>query len=107
MAPWVCLTAAATPEFLAAPVPVGHLTSLPAPMELFQMGLTSDRYVVNPLVVPDESERCTTVMAFLGRLMPGLSFLIAGSFPVLILPRKVSASVGPSSLSPLLMPGRL
>src|SRR6201995_4731999 len=107
MAPWVCLTAAATPEFLAAPVPVGHLTSLSEPIEDFQLGLTSDRKVVKPAVVPEESERCTTVMAVLGSFNPGLSLVIAGSFQVLILPLKMSAVVGPSSLRPLLMPGRL
>ena len=47
------------------------------------------------------------MIAVLGRLMPGLSGLIAGSFQVLILPRKMLAIVGPSSLSPLLTPGRL
>ena len=62
---------------------------------------------MKPLVVPDESERWTTVIAVLGRLMPGLRALIAGSFQVLILPRKMLASVGPSSFSPLLTPGRL
>ena len=67
----------------------------------------SDRNVVKPAVVPDESERCTTVIAVLGRLMPGFSDLIAGSFQVLILPRKMLASVGPSSLMPLLTPDRL
>ena len=41
---------------------------------------------MNPSVVPEESERCTTVMAVLGRLIPGFSALIAGSFQVLILP---------------------
>ena len=56
------MTAAATPEFFAAPVPPGHLTSLPEPICDFQVGLTSDRYVVNPSVVPDESERWITVM---------------------------------------------
>ena len=62
---------------------------------------------MKPLVVPDESERWTTVIAVLGRLMPGFSALIAGSFQVLILPRKMLAIVGPSSLSPLLTPDRL
>ena len=62
---------------------------------------------MKPAVVPDESERCTTVIAVLGSFMPGLSLAIAGSFHVLILPRKMSAIVGPSSLSPLLTPDRL
>ena len=103
----VCLTAAATPEFFAAPVPVGHFTSLPEPIDDAQVGLTSDRYVVKPAVVPEESERWTTVIAVLGRLSPGLSDLIAESFHVLIFPEKMSARTGPSSFSPLLIPGRL
>jgi hypothetical protein len=63
--------------------------------------------VVKPFVVPEESERWTIVIAVLGRLIPGFSALIAGSFQVLILPRKMLASVGPSSFRPLLTPGRL
>ena len=62
---------------------------------------------MKPDVVPDESERCTTVIDVLGRLMPGLSALIAASFHVLIWPWKILAMVGPSSLSPLLIPDRL
>ena len=62
---------------------------------------------MKPWVVPEESERCTTVMLVLGRLMPGFSALIAGSFQVLILPMKMFATVGPSSFSPLLTPDRL
>ncbi len=88
-------------------MPTGHFTSLSVPIEDFHAGLTSDRNVVNPAVVPDESERWTIVIAVLGRLSPGLSDLIAGSSQVLILPMKMLASVGPSSFSPLLTPGRL
>ena len=59
-------------------------------------------------VVPDPSERCTTAIAVLGSLMPGLSFAIAGSFHFVISPRKILAMVGPSSTSsPGLMPGKL
>src|SRR2546426_957025 len=35
-------------------------------------------------------------MSVLGRLTPGFSFAIAGSFHLVILPRKMSAMVGPS-----------
>ncbi len=42
---------------------------------------------MKPEVVPEESERCITVIAVLGRLTPGLSALISGSFQLLILPR--------------------
>src|SRR5579871_152323 len=104
MAPAVCLTTAATPELPLPPVPVGHFTSLPLPTADFQAGLVSDSQVVKPFVVPEESERCTTVMAVLGRLRPGFSALMAGSFQVLIWPMKILAVVGPSSFRPLLTP---
>ena len=48
-------------------------------------------------VVPEPSERCTTTIACDGNLAFGLSFLIAASSQVLISPRKILASVGPSS----------
>ena len=62
---------------------------------------------MNPAVVPDESERCTTVIAVLGRLTPEFSDAIAGSFHFVILPAKMSATTGPVSFNPLLTPGRL
>ena len=80
---------------------------MPSPTDDFQVGSTSESHVVKPWVVPEESERWTTVMLVLGRLMPGLSALIAGSSQVLILPMKMPATVGPSSFSPLLTPDRL
>src|SRR5215831_6946030 len=58
-------------------------------------------------VVPDESERTARAMGVLGRLTPGLSDLIAGSFQFLILPWKMSAMVFGSSFRPLLTPDRL
>src|ERR1700760_1425051 len=57
-------------------------------------------------VVPEESERRVMVMAVLGRVPPGLSALMAGSFQVLIWAWKILAMVGPSSLR-LLTPDRL
>jgi hypothetical protein len=39
---------------------------------------------VKPLVVPDESDRCTTVIDDDGSLTPGFCDAIAGSFQVLI-----------------------
>ena len=62
---------------------------------------------MKPLVVPDESERWTTVICVLGRFTPGFSDLIAGAFQVVILPEKMSAIIGPSSFSPVFIPGRL
>ena len=58
-------------------------------------------------VVPDSSERWQTVIDVPGRLAPLLSFAIAGSFHFLILPRKMSAIVAPSSLRPLSTPSTL
>ena len=52
---------------------------------------------MKPLVVPDESERWTTVMSVLGSETPLLSLAIAGSFHLVIFLRKMSASVEPSS----------
>src|SRR5437867_10734683 len=46
-------------------------------------------------VVPDPSERWTTVMSEFGRETPGLTLVIAGSFHFFTLPRKMSASRGP------------
>ncbi len=48
-------------------------------------------------VVPDSSERWQTVTSVLGRVTPLLSFAIAASSHFLILPRKRSATVAPSS----------
>jgi hypothetical protein len=106
-APSVCFTAAATPAFLAAPVPVGHLTVLSEPTCLAQVGLESWRNVVNSFVVPDSSDRCTTVTAVDGSVLPGFNALIAGSFHFLTFPRKMLAIVAPSSLRPLSMPDTL
>ena len=62
---------------------------------------------MKPFVVPDESERCTTVIVVLGRLTPGFSAAIAELFHFVIFPRKMFASVGPSSFRPVLMPDTL
>src|SRR3954451_14129985 len=105
MAPSVCLIAAATPSLPLAPVsPDGHLTSLSAPIADLKAGEESDRKVVKPFVVPDESERWTTVILVAGRVTPGLSALMAGSFQVVIFFWKMSAAVLPSSLRPFSTP---
>src|SRR5215469_11267335 len=57
-------------------------------------------------VVPEESERTAREIGVLGRLAPGLSALIAGSFQVLILAWKMSAMTVGSSFR-LLIPDRL
>lgn len=59
-------------------------------------------------LVPEPSERCTTVILPSGSFTPGLSAAMAGSFQVLTLPRKMSPRVLPSNLSvPAAMPGTL
>ena len=49
-------------------------------------------------VVPEPSERWATEIGRFGKSTFGLSFLSAGSFQLVILPRKMSATVLPSSL---------
>ena len=44
---------------------------------------------MKPAVVPEESERWMTVIVVRGSVTPGFSAAIAGSFHVLILPRKM------------------
>src|SRR4051794_21381863 len=97
MAPAVCLTAAVTPSDPLAPWPVGHGTSLAAPA-VQTAGATAVRYPVKAAVVPEPSERCTTWMPVVGRVTPELSFLMAGSFQVLILPAKMPATASGESL---------
>src|SRR5437764_14960953 len=104
MAPSVAFTAPATPWLPLVPVPVGHLTVLSVPTLDFHVGLAAARTPVKPLVVPEESERWTTVIDVLGSLTPGFSAAIAGSFHFLTVPRKMFAIEGPSSLSPVLRP---
>ena len=65
------------------------------------------RKPVKPAVVPEESERWTTVMAVPGSETPGLSALSSASSHFLTLPRKMSAIVLPSIFSPVWTPGRL
>jgi hypothetical protein len=59
------------------------------------------------LVVPDLSERCTTVIGVLGSSTFGLLLLMAGSFQVVILPSKIFAIVGPSRFRCLPLPEML
>ena len=46
-------------------------------------------------VVPEPSERCTMVMRPSGSFTPAFTAAMAGSFQVLILPRKMLARTGP------------
>src|SRR3954462_4613096 len=106
MAPAFCLMQAATPSLPLAPVPVGHLTDLSTPGPLSQAGEYAARNFVKFPVVPDSSERWQTVMFDAGSDMPALPAAIFGSFHLVILPRKMSAIVAPSSLRPVLTPSR-
>src|SRR3954447_25885656 len=99
--------AAATPSLPLAPVPVGHFTVLSEPTLDSHSLLEPTRKPVKPLVVPDSSERWTTVMLDEGRLTPRFCFAISGSFHFFTFPRKMSASVAPSSFRPDLTPLRL
>src|SRR5215469_15059474 len=90
MAPGVVLTICATPPLpLPACAPDGQLMVEELPS--FQ-ALPADfsRNRVKFSVVPEESERTARVIGVLGRLTPGLSALIAGSFQFLILAWKMS-----------------
>src|SRR4051795_11268905 len=107
MLPSFCLMHAATPSLPFAPVPVGHLTDLSTPGPFFHAGESSARNAVKFFVVPDSSLRWQTVMLPLGSETPLFSLAIAGSFQVLTLPRKMSATVAPSSLRPLSTPSTL
>src|SRR5690348_14806923 len=93
MAPSVSLTSLATPELPVAPcVPSGQLT-----VELLPRVQSDGAALVSQLVkfcvVPEESLRCTTVIAVLGSFAFGLSVLIAASSQVLIAPEKIFAVV--------------
>src|ERR1700730_7110024 len=106
MEPVVDLIAAAT---LAPPVEacaVFGQVMVEAVLSFHALPAASTRYWEKFAVVPEESARTSRVIEVLGRLRPGLSALIAGSFQVLIVPWKIPARVVASSLSPV-MPGRL
>src|SRR5438552_2124227 len=100
MAPSVCLMAAATPSFPLAPTPTGHWTALSAPTCEDHVELSLASQPVNTNVVPDESARWATVIFSSGNDALLFRAWILGSFHFVILPRKMSATVGPSSLSP-------
>src|SRR5215469_17249691 len=105
MAPGVVLMICATPPL---PVPP-RLVAGQEMVELvpsFQFGAESTRNWEKFAVVPEESERRAMVTAVLGRLTPGLSAVIFGSFHFLMSPWKRPAMTGPSSFR-FVTPGRL
>src|SRR5690606_11469860 len=84
---------AATPEFFSAPwVAAGQFTVSPDP-SVHVSGAAAERYLVKLLVVPDPSERCTTVIFVAGSVASGLSASIAGSAQLVIRPPKIPATV--------------
>src|SRR5215469_16727837 len=105
MAPGVVLMICATPPL---PLPACALEGqLMVELEpSFQVGADSVRNREKFAVVPEESERTARAIGVLGRLTPGLSALIAGSFQVLMWPWKMFAMVGMSSFR-LLTPDTL
>src|SRR3954452_12332851 len=92
MVPLPLVTAWITPDVPWAPSPplTGHRLSgswdqAPCPALL--------SHSVKFLLVPESSERWTGTMRSAGRLVPGLSALIAGSFQSVMLPAKILAAV--------------
>src|SRR5215468_7671235 len=106
MAPAVLLTICATPPLPLPPrLVAGQLMveSLPS----FQTpGADCTRNEEKFEVVPEESERRAMVIAVLGRLTPGLSAVIFGSFHFLMSAWKIPAMTGPSSFR-FVTPGTL
>src|SRR6266498_5494872 len=106
MPPSPCLTICATPVFFSPPwVSLGHSTVSPLP-SFHAVGAAATRYLVKLLVVPEPSERCATVIGLAGRVTPGLSAAITGSFQVLTSRWKILAMVSGLSWS-LSTPDRL
>src|SRR5450631_3172149 len=89
MPPSVALTALATPaDFsLPSPLPVHFL----AGFAVQSVGAAAARYLVKFSVVPDSSERKNTLTAVSGRVTPGLTAAIAGSFHLVMTPLTILA----------------
>ena len=68
----------------------GHCTEVPAPGPALKSASIAARWLVKLKVVPDESERTTTVIGMSGSVTPGLAAAIFSSFQLVILPRKIS-----------------
>src|SRR6476659_1283190 len=90
MPPSVDWTACWIPWDLALPCPVLPCHTLSG-FAVHTVGAAAARYFWKLLDVPDESDRKKTVIGVLGRLAPLLMALMAGSFQVLIWPRKIFA----------------
>src|SRR5579872_3449972 len=70
-------------------------------------GSASARKVENKNVSALLSERCSVTTGRLGKVRPGLSDAIAGSFHVLIVPWYILDRISPDSVTYSVTPGRL
>src|SRR2546421_10685787 len=96
-----------TPELPLPPWPPGHCTALSAPTCELHSELSCESHDVNTNVVPDSSARCTVWIGRFGRVTPGFRSPISLLSQFVTLPRKMSATVGPSSFRPVLRLGTL
>ncbi len=87
MDPGVCATRPETPSLPLPPTPTGQLTDVATPTFSLNVGDTLARKSMKMKVVPEPSDRWTTVMSVAGSFAAGLSFTSAGSFHFWILPR--------------------
>src|SRR5215470_12759912 len=92
MAPGVCLTVAVTPSFFGDAIILsllGQFTVVPVPGPFFHVSLMALKCCVKTKVVPLLSARRTTVMLVSGSFASGFALAIAGSFHLVISPRKI------------------
>src|ERR1017187_4746811 len=100
-------TTPATPALPLAPRPTGQPMVLDWPYVLFHPALSWLRYPEKTNVVPELSDLCTTRMLFDGRVMLVFRDCISGSFQLVTLPEKMSATTLPVRCRFDLIPGRL
>src|SRR5215471_1675950 len=92
MAPGVVLTICATPPLPLPPCALEGQLMVELVPSFQSVAAPNVRAREKFAVVPEESERTARLIGVLGRLTPGLSDLIAGSFQVLVLPLKFPTS---------------
>src|SRR6476661_3841399 len=90
MDPSVLLTCLDTPSLPWAATPPGAAHAF-AGSKLHAFGAAALRYLVKFSVVPESSARCTAWTPVAGRVTPGLTAAIAGSFQVVMVPAKMPA----------------
>src|SRR5258705_12262313 len=106
MAPGVLLTICATPPLPSPPRLLAGQLMVELVPSFHTLGTASWRNREKFAVVPEESERRAVVIGVLGRVTPGVSFLIAESFHLVIFAWKMSAMTLGVSFR-LFSPGRL